>query len=225
MKPTVFFGLALSVVVMAGCAGNGRPKNSDVSQQIADSIAVPAACAYYAAHVAEVVEAWKKPEICGEADPKEFAFYDIDGDGREELFLRNMNNEVGNNFAAIMNCADDHITMLAGSNYRVDMEVMGKFIHVVNSGAGFSDDAYIALENSVPKGDEELLITHLVSNSEEDEDGIQTLYRKRDIVNNEFTDITEKDAKSFLAEMPSVALDTAVLDWHPFAVLSKFCVK
>jgi hypothetical protein len=82
--------------------------------------------AFYASHIADIEKEWGNSDILSDNSelPTNYALIDIDGDGRQELYLRNENNEDGGLFCY----GDGKITSITFEMYKRVLYVYGNKI-------------------------------------------------------------------------------------------------
>jgi hypothetical protein len=142
--------------------------------------------------------------------PSEFAFIDIDGDGDEELFLRDTSNRLG----CIIN---SYFHVIAQQGFKSSIGIYNGFVTVTSSAGtgGAVNTEYHKIENS------KVVASCDIMEYNDENDNRITEYNGETNQNSK----AAKEAKAIIAKVPKTPIDIDNLDWMPFSKLKSFVRK
>jgi hypothetical protein len=142
--------------------------------------------------------------------PSEFAFIDIDGDGDEELFLRDTSNRLG----CIIN---SYFHVIAQQGFKSSIGIYNGFVTVTSSAGtgGAVNTEYHKIENS------KVVASCNIMEYNDENDNRITEYNGETNQNSK----AAKEAKAIIAKVPKTPIDIDNLDWMPFSKLKSFVRK
>jgi hypothetical protein len=143
--------------------------------------------------------------------PEQFAFIDIDGDGDEEIFLRDTKNSLG----CVLSYGAN-VRIVARENSKNRIALFGNFVTV--SGAAGSGGA-VYTEYHQFEGNE--VIASCSTLSFTDSAGKRVTEYNGDNHNAKI----ESEAKAIIAKVPKKSVDLSRLNWMPFSKLATFAYQ
>ncbi len=157
---------------------------------------------YFATNTDKIMQMWRDSEDL-EGQPEKYVFIDIDGDGNDELYLRNDENNEG----CLMAFDGNKINIVATEDFKMKLSFYRNFICQAGS-AGSGGSYYqclVELKNSKVVRTESELSYNGASDDER-------IYEYGEGVD-------PADAKAFFARLPEKPLNTDGLTWQPFSKL------